>query len=50
MVSSPPLYGLNFELMGGDGGRTIIDEEAKRKINPTLPPLVPGPKTLADLP
>jgi hypothetical protein len=55
---------MDFELMGGDARRAIIDEDAKRKINPTLPPLVPwgshqwpmlitpgsGPKTLADLP
>jgi hypothetical protein len=57
-------YLMDFELMGGDARRAIIDEDAKRKINPTLPPLVawgshqwpmlitpgPGPKTLADLP
>jgi hypothetical protein len=55
---------MDFELMGGDGRQAILDEDAKRKINPTLPPLVPfgshqwpalitpgpGPKTLADLP
>jgi hypothetical protein len=55
---------MDFELMGGDARRAIIEEDAKRKINPTLPPLVPwgshqwptlitpgpGPKTLADLP
>jgi hypothetical protein len=55
---------MDFELMGGDGRQAIIDEDAKRKINPTLPPLVPwgshqwpmlitpgpGPKTLADVP
>jgi hypothetical protein len=55
---------MDFELMGGDARQAIIDEDAKRKINPTLPPLVPwgshqrptlitpgpGPKTLADLP
>jgi hypothetical protein len=55
---------MDFELMGGDGRQAVLDEDAKRKINPTLPPLVPfgshqwpalitpgsGPKTLADLP
>jgi hypothetical protein len=55
---------MDFELMGGDGRRAIMDEDTKRKINPTLPPLVPfgshqwpalitpgpGAKTLADLP
>jgi hypothetical protein len=55
---------MDFELMGGDGRQAILDEDAKRKINPTLPPLVPfgshqwpalitpgpGPRTLADLP
>jgi hypothetical protein len=55
---------MDFELMGGNGRQAIIDEDAKRKINPTLPPLVPwgshqwpmlitpgpGPKTLADVP
>jgi hypothetical protein len=55
---------MDYELMGGDGRQAIIDEDAKRKINPTLPPLVPfgshqwpalitpgpGAKTLADLP
>ncbi len=55
---------MDFELMGGDGRRAIVDEDARRKIDPTLPPLVPwgshqwpalvtpgpGPKTLADLP
>jgi hypothetical protein len=55
---------MDFELIGGDARQAIIDEDAKRKINPTLPPLVPwgshqwptlitpgpGPKTLADLP
>src|SRR5258706_11143993 len=55
---------LDFELMGGNARQAIIDEDAKRNINPTLPPLVPwgshqwpmlitpgpGPKTLADLP
>ena len=55
---------MDFELMGGDGRRAITEEDTKRKINPTLPPLVPfgshqwptlitpgpGAKTLADLP
>src|SRR5260370_32029872 len=55
---------MDFELMGGNARQAIIDEDAKRNINPTLPPLVswrshqwpmlitpgPGPKTLADLP
>jgi hypothetical protein len=55
---------MDFELMGGDGRRAIMEEDTKRKINPTLPPLVPfgshqwptlitpgpGAKTLADLP
>ncbi len=55
---------MDFELMGGNARQAIIDEDAKRKINPTLPPLVPwgshqwpmlitpgpGPKTLADVP
>ncbi len=55
---------MDFELMGGDGRQAVLDEDAKRKINPTLPPLVPfgshqwptlitpgpGAKTLADLP
>ena len=55
---------MDFELMGGDGRQAVLDEDTKRKINPTLPPLVPfgshqwptlitpgpGPKTLADLP
>ena len=55
---------MDYELMGGDGRQAIIDEDAKRKITPTLPPQVPfgshqwpalitpgpGPKTLADLP
>jgi hypothetical protein len=55
---------MDFELMGGNARQAIVDEDAKRKINPTLPPLVPwgshqwptlitpgpGPKTLADLP
>jgi hypothetical protein len=53
----------DFELMGGDARRTILDEDAKRKINPTLPPAVPfgskqfptlvtpgpGPASLSDL-
>jgi hypothetical protein len=57
-------YLMDFELMGGDARQAIVDEDAKRKINPTLPPLVPwgshqwpmlitpgpGAKTLADLP
>jgi hypothetical protein len=57
-------YLMDFELMGGDARQAILDEDAKRKINPTLPPLVPfgshqwptlitsapGAKTLADLP
>ena len=55
---------MDYELMGGNARAAIIDEDAKRKINPTLPPLVPfgshqwptlitpgpGPKTLADVP
>jgi hypothetical protein len=55
---------MDFELMGGDARQAIIDEDARRKITPTLPPQVPfgsrqwpalitqgpGPKTLADLP
>src|SRR6202163_1424825 len=32
---------MDFELMGGDARKAIIDEDAKRKMNPTLPPLVP---------
>ncbi len=57
-------YLMDYELMGGDARQAIIDEDAKRKINPTLPPLVSwgshqfpnivtpgsGPKTLADVP
>jgi hypothetical protein len=57
-------YLMDFELMGGDARQAIIDEDAKRKITPTLPPEVPfgshqwptlitsgeGAKTLADLP
>jgi len=57
-------YMMDYELMGGDARQAIIDEDTKRKINPTLPPLVSwgshqfpnivtpgsGPKTLADLP
>jgi hypothetical protein len=53
----------DFELMGGDARRTILDEDARRKINPTLPPAVPfgskqfptlvtpgpGPASLSDL-
>jgi hypothetical protein len=55
---------MDFELMGGDARQAILDEDAKRKIDPTLPPLVPwgsrqwpmlitpgpGAKTLADVP
>jgi hypothetical protein len=55
---------MDYELMGGDARQAVIDQDAKRKINPTLPPLVPfgshqwptlitpgaGAKTLADLP
>ncbi|HEX2365410.1 MAG TPA: hypothetical protein VHJ00_10335 [Bradyrhizobium sp.] len=55
---------MDFELMGGDARQAIIDEDAKMKITPTLPPQVPfgshqwpalitsgpGAKTLADLP
>jgi len=57
-------YLMDFELMGGDARQAIIDEDAKLKITPTLPPQVPfgshqwptlimsgpGAKTLADLP
>jgi hypothetical protein len=57
-------YLMDFELMGGDARQAIVDGDAKRKINPTLPPQVPfgshqwptlitpgsGAKTLADLP
>ena len=57
-------YMMDYELMGGDARQAIIDEDAKRNINPTLPPLVSwgshqfpnfvtpgsGPKTLADVP
>jgi hypothetical protein len=57
-------YLMDFELMGGDARQAIVNEDAKRKINPTLPPQVPfgshqwptlitpgpGAKTLADLP
>ena len=57
-------YTMDFELMGGDARQAIIDEDAKMKITPTLPPQVPfgshqwpalitsgpGAKTLADLP
>jgi hypothetical protein len=55
---------MDYELMGGDARQAIIEEDAKRKINPTLPPPVPwgshqwptlitpgpGPASLADLP
>ena len=34
-------YMMDYELMGGDARQAIIDEDAKRNINPTLPPLVP---------
>ena len=57
-------YLMDFELMGGDARQAILDEDAKRRVNPTLPPLVPfgshqwptlitsgsGAKTLGDLP
>src|SRR6266436_5019058 len=57
-------YTLDFELMSGDARQASIDEDAKMKITPTLPPQVPfgshqwpalitsgpGAKTLADLP
>jgi hypothetical protein len=57
-------YLMDYELMGGDARQAIIDQDAKRKITPTLPPLVSwgshqfpnlvtpgsGPKTLADVP
>ena len=57
-------YLMDFELMGGDARAAIIEEGAKLKITPTLPPQVPfgsrqwptlitsgpGAKTLADLP
>jgi hypothetical protein len=57
-------YLMDFELMGGDAREAIIGEDAKRKINATLPSQVPwgshqwpmlitpgpGAKTLADLP
>jgi hypothetical protein len=57
-------YTMDFELMGGDARQAIIDEDAKMKITPTLPPQVPfgshqwpalitsgpGAKTLADPP
>src|ERR1700736_985956 len=57
-------YLMDFELMGGDARQAIVNEDAKLKINPTLPPQVPfgshqwptlitpgpGAKTLADLP
>jgi len=55
---------MDYELMGGDARRAIIDEDTKRNITPTLPPAVAfgskqfptlitpgtGPKSLADLP
>jgi hypothetical protein len=55
---------MDYELMGGDGRQAVIDEDARRGITATLPPLVPfgshqwpalitpgpGPKTLSDLP
>ncbi len=55
---------MDYELMGSDGRRAIIEADAKRKITPTLPPAVPfgskqfptlvtpgpGPASLADLP
>src|SRR6516162_5103867 len=34
-------YTMDFELMGGDARQAIIDEDAKMKIAPTLPPQVP---------
>jgi len=34
-------YTMDFELMGGDARQAIIDEDAKLKITPTLPPQVP---------
>jgi hypothetical protein len=54
---------MDYELMGSDGRRTILEEDAKRKIHPTLPPAVPfgsnqfptlvtpgpGPALLSDL-
>ena len=55
---------MDYELMGSDGRRVILEEDAKRNITSTLPPAVPfgshqfptlitpgsGPKSLADLP
>jgi hypothetical protein len=55
---------MDYELMGGDARRAVIDEDKKRDIPVNLPPQVPfgshqwpmlimpgpGPKTLADLP
>src|SRR5262245_2841394 len=55
---------MDFELMGGDARRAILEEDAKRNITPTLPPAVAfgskqfptiitpgtGPKSLAELP
>jgi len=55
---------MDYELMGGDARRAILDEDAKRNITPTLPPAVAfgskqfptiitpgtGPKSLAELP
>jgi len=54
---------MDYELMGGDGRAAILAEDAKRGIQPALPPLVPfgshgwpmliaggsGPATLSDL-
>ncbi len=34
-------YTMDFELMGGDARQAIVDEDAKMKITPTLPPQVP---------
>jgi hypothetical protein len=55
---------MDYELMGGDARRAILEEDTKRNITPTLPPAVAfgskqfptlitpgtGPKSLADLP
>jgi hypothetical protein len=55
---------MDYELMGGDARRAILDEDAKRNMTPTLPPAVAfgskqfptiitpgtGPKSLAELP
>jgi hypothetical protein len=55
---------MDYELMGGDGRQTVIDEDKKRNMPVNLPPQVPfgshqwptlvttgsGPKTLSDLP